>query len=195
MNRDNESSLLNHLDRRLTRASRILGDCAGLVRDLDLNRRENIRRTGEAIGKIAEIQKEIYQLRPDIMPSYMGRTPPSQVEFERIKEENRRGWRRKEATLEYLDARLRQATRLLDICATSIVDLKLGPEKGLRRIAEAMLEVFDIQNEIYKLRPDLMPDFLKEPPDPAMADEIRRQVYEMRPDLRPDQLNKPPDTE
>ncbi len=102
---------------------------------------------------------------------------------------------KREVSLEYLDARLRRSVKLLDSCTSLIRDLELNPKRNIRRIAEAMVEVFEIQNEIYKLRPDLMPDYLKKPPDPAMADEIRRQVYELRPDLRPDQLKKPPDAE
>jgi hypothetical protein len=31
---------------------------------------------GEAIGKIAEIQKEIYELRPDLKPDYVQKEPP-----------------------------------------------------------------------------------------------------------------------
>ena len=108
---------------------------------------------------------EIYQLRPDLIPDYMRKTPPSQAEFERIKEENRRGWRREEATLEYLDARLHRSVKLLSSCTSSVRELELNPQRNVRRIAEAMVEVFEIQNEIYKLRPDLMPHYLKKPPD------------------------------
>ena len=71
---------LEYLDRRLTRAARILSDCAGLTRDLDLNRRENIRRIGEALARIFEIQHEIYELRPELKPDYLQKEPPGKNE-------------------------------------------------------------------------------------------------------------------
>jgi hypothetical protein len=61
---------LDYLDHRLEKAVRILGDSAGLIRDLELGK-ENIRRTGEAIASIFEIQRVIYEQRPDLMPEFL----------------------------------------------------------------------------------------------------------------------------
>ena len=62
---------LDYLDHRIHRASRILDDCAGLIRDLELSPQQNIRRIGESLATIFEIQREIYRLRPDLMPEYL----------------------------------------------------------------------------------------------------------------------------
>ena len=98
-----------------------------------------------------------------------------------------------EISLEELDKRLRRATRLLDDCAATLRDLDFNAHQNIKRVGDALVQIFAIQDEIYQIRPDLMPDFLKKPLDSAMADDIRRQVYELRPDLRPDQLKGPPD--
>lgn len=67
------------------------------------------------------------------------------------------------ATLEELDAQLRTAATLLDGSASVIRDLGVNPHANTRKIAEALVLVFEIQQEIYALRPDLSPDFLKPP--------------------------------
>ena len=99
---------------------------------------------------------------------------------------------KREISLDYLDYRLHKATKILDSCARLIRDLDFNRHQNIRRIGEALASAFYIQKEIYELRPDLMPDFLKKPPDSAKADEIRRQVYELRPDLRPEHMKKEP---
>ncbi len=62
---------LDRLDRQLRKSSRMLDDCARLIRDLDLSSRENIRRVGQALVLIFEIQDQIYKRRPDLTPEHL----------------------------------------------------------------------------------------------------------------------------
>lgn len=64
-------------------------------------------------------------------------------------------------SIEDLDKRLRRSSKLLDACATAIRDLELNSEDNIRRIGEALASIFEIQNQIYELRPDLTPGYLK----------------------------------
>lgn len=67
----------------------------------------------------------------------------------------------KKPTLDEIDRRLTRAARLLDCAASKIRDAKLDPKRNVRRLGEALVLVFEIQHEIYRKRPDLMPQFLK----------------------------------
>ncbi len=69
---------------------------------------------------------------------------------------------KREISLDYLDYRLHKAARILDGSARLIKRLDLDPDKNVRRVAEALANVFEIQHQIYRRRPDLMPDFLRE---------------------------------
>jgi hypothetical protein len=73
---------LERLDRQLSMSSRMLDDCAALIRDLELNPHENIRKIGEALARIFEIQRQIYERQPDLTPEYLtkGYKPKSGVE-------------------------------------------------------------------------------------------------------------------
>ena len=62
---------LDRLDRELTKSTRMLGDCAGLIRDLEFNPRENIGKIGRALVEIFEIQNEIYEQRLDLTPEHL----------------------------------------------------------------------------------------------------------------------------
>ena len=66
-------------------------------------------------------------------------------------------------SLEELDSTLLAATRLLDAAAAQTRDLGLTPVRDhIRLIAEAMARVFEIQEAIYRMRPELKPAHLKE---------------------------------
>ena len=67
----NEEVSLERLDRQLAMSTRMLGDCAGLIRDLELNTKENLRRIGEALALIFAIQDHIYEQRPDLTPEHL----------------------------------------------------------------------------------------------------------------------------
>ena len=68
---EGDDASLERLDRQLAMSSSILGDCAALIRDLDLNAHENIRRIGETLQRLFAIQRQIYELRPDLTPEYL----------------------------------------------------------------------------------------------------------------------------
>lgn len=57
---------LDALDEQLAQCVTKLGDCTALVRDLNFNPRVNIYRIADAIGVIASIQRNIYEVRPDL---------------------------------------------------------------------------------------------------------------------------------
>jgi len=67
------------------------------------------------------------------------------------------------ASLESINEKLQVAAEKLDQAATEIRDLPLEPPKQhVRGIGEALANVFQIQHEIYRLRPDLQPAYLRE---------------------------------
>ncbi len=72
------------------------------------------------------------------------------------------------ASLESINEKLRVAADNLDQAANEIRDLPLEPTKQpIRGIGEALANVFQIQHEIYRLSPELQPDYLsEEAPEP-----------------------------
>jgi hypothetical protein len=74
------------------------------------------------------------------------------------------------ASLDELDNQLTAAGMLLDAAAGAIRDCPLTPtQEHIRRIGEALSNVFEIQHAIYELRPDLKPGILREPSEFAAA--------------------------
>jgi hypothetical protein len=68
------------------------------------------------------------------------------------------------ATLESLNELLEQAGRLLDQAAGEIRDLPLKPAgPNIQRLAQAMSELFELQAQIYALRPELTPIYMRGP--------------------------------
>jgi hypothetical protein len=68
-------------------------------------------------------------------------------------------------TLDELDNQLVAAAHLLDLAAATIRDCPLQPTREhIRRIGEALSQVFDIQRAIYERRPDLTPMVLRDAP-------------------------------
>lgn len=68
------------------------------------------------------------------------------------------------ATLEEIDKSLRDCTGELDRCAALIRDAQLNPVKeNIHRIGHALYSIFEIRNEIFKLKPELMPKEWNEP--------------------------------
>ena len=55
---------------------------------------------------------------------------------------------------------LTHGCRLIDQAATRVIPAGLDRE-NVRKLGEALVQVYDVQLEIYERRPDLMPDFLK----------------------------------
>ena len=64
-------------------------------------------------------------------------------------------------SLDSLNALLSEPAKLLDQSAGQIRDTGLNPEENIRKIAEALAEIFEVQMQIFQLRPDLTPDYLK----------------------------------
>jgi len=77
-------------------------------------------------------------------------------------------------TLDELDNQLTVAAWLLDASAGTIRDCPLDPSKEhIRRVGDALANIFDIQRAIYELRPDLKPGFLREDPSQFAAANAR----------------------
>jgi len=65
------------------------------------------------------------------------------------------------ASFDELEKLLETASHLLDASAEQVRDLGLDPQKNIRRIGEAIVLTAEIRTEIYAVRPDLMPDYLR----------------------------------
>ncbi len=63
--------------------------------------------------------------------------------------------------IEELNKKLVEAAKLLDEAANLVRDLPLSPETNIRKIGEAMANIFEICHQIYKQYPKLAPDNLK----------------------------------
>lgn len=66
-----------------------------------------------------------------------------------------------EPSYDSLDELLTMAASKLDAAASMIRDLSLSSEANVRKLGEALVNIYEIQHDIYKVRPDLRPDFLK----------------------------------
>src|SRR2546422_23829 len=87
----------------------------------------------------------------------------------------------KRPSLDDLNARLERASKMLDGCATMIRDNAEIDSANIRNIGDALVAVVEIRYEIYKVRPDLMPDLLK--PEPIKALYAEFEVYRSEPAL------------
>jgi hypothetical protein len=77
------------------------------------------------------------------------------------------------ATLESINRLLSVAASLADHAAAEIRDAKLEPvRENIERIGKALAEIFEIQHQIYALRPDLTPDYLKQPSEHSAANRL-----------------------
>ena len=65
------------------------------------------------------------------------------------------------AKLDNIHARLIDASKLLDEAAREMREGTGMPAEQVARIGSAMAEVMMVRHQIYVLRPDLMPDYLK----------------------------------
>jgi len=62
---------LETIDRDLTKAARLLDSAAGKLRDAKFGAGRNIRRIAEALGRISDIQFEIYSAQPGLLPTQL----------------------------------------------------------------------------------------------------------------------------
>jgi len=63
-----DEATLDNLNELLEVAGTSLGRSAPLIRDLDFNKQENVKRIADALTNIFAIQLEIYKERPDLTP-------------------------------------------------------------------------------------------------------------------------------
>lgn len=67
-------------------------------------------------------------------------------------------------SLESINELLSEAAKTLDLAASEIRDAPLEPAKeNISRVGEALTKIYEVQLHIYESRPDLKPDYLKEP--------------------------------
>jgi hypothetical protein len=59
---------LENLDGLLQQAGKLLNEAAHEIRDIPLAPEKNIRAIGEVLIRIFEIQRQIYEQRPDLTP-------------------------------------------------------------------------------------------------------------------------------
>jgi hypothetical protein len=64
--------------------------------------------------------------------------------------------------LDRINAALSAAGMLLDGAAQNIVSSPLDTERNVRRIAEVLMKISEIQDELYELEPELVPLFLRD---------------------------------
>lgn len=62
---------LKRLNELLTGASKLLNEASYQVRDLDLQPQQNIRKIGELLVDIFDIQMQVHEKRPDLIPEYL----------------------------------------------------------------------------------------------------------------------------
>jgi hypothetical protein len=68
------------------------------------------------------------------------------------------------ASLETINRLLTVAAKLLDDTAAEIRGTRFEPvRENIEKIGRALVEIFDVQQKIYALRPDLTPKYLNEP--------------------------------
>ena len=87
------------------------------------------------------------------------------------------------ASLESILEKLNFASESLDQAAKEIHDLPLEPTKMyIRKIGDAFVPIFQLQQEIYRLNPSLIPDSLREEanqPDPELTPEQKQRVEQL----------------
>ena len=73
---------IDQLNASLDQAWRTLERCTSLIMELQLDPPENVRRIGQALAAITEIQLAIYVIRPDLTPERMKKewNRPAEVE-------------------------------------------------------------------------------------------------------------------
>jgi hypothetical protein len=62
---------LAKLNSTLRQATKLLDRAAAQIRDLGMNPKENVRKVGEALTLLFEIQNEIYTRQPSLTPKFL----------------------------------------------------------------------------------------------------------------------------
>ena len=72
------------------------------------------------------------------------------------------------ASARSINAILKEAAELLDRVAGEIRDAPLAPtSKNMGHVGQALSQIFEIQQQIYALHPELAPDFMNQPSEDA----------------------------
>ena len=71
--------------------------------------------------------------------------------------------------MELLNRLLTEAASKLDKSAALLTELDINKKNNRERIAEALANIFEIQHQIYELKPELKPDYLKSDATTASA--------------------------
>jgi hypothetical protein len=66
---------LKEIEKLLQRSAKLMNRAAGLIRDAALDPKNNIRRIGDALALVFEIEKQIYTKWPDLMPEFLKKRP------------------------------------------------------------------------------------------------------------------------
>src|SRR5882724_210926 len=96
--------------------------------------------------------------------------------------------RKHKPRLDAIDRDLTKAGKLLDRAAAKLRDADFAARRNVRRIAEALAYISEIQFEIYAARPDLLPDSLS---DTKFGAKVLSNKRLERPDARPGARNRP----
>ena len=66
------------------------------------------------------------------------------------------------SSFESINRDLTEATSLLNSVANEIRNIDFNKKENLQRIGTALTYIYEIQHDIYAVKPDLKPEFLKE---------------------------------
>jgi hypothetical protein len=65
------------------------------------------------------------------------------------------------ASLDHLNRLLTKAAHLLDQAAGDFAELGLRPERNIREVGKILVAIYDLQKELHKKRPSLIPAYLR----------------------------------
>jgi hypothetical protein len=64
-------------------------------------------------------------------------------------------------SLTSINRKLAKAAEMLNAAAGDLRDVGLSPRENIRKIASALVEVFEVQHQIYRREPTLAPAYMK----------------------------------
>jgi GNAT superfamily N-acetyltransferase len=66
-----EDQALAKIAAQMLWVSSTLDDCAALIRDIELNHGENVRKIGKVLAELFDIEAQVWEKRPDLLPLYL----------------------------------------------------------------------------------------------------------------------------
>lgn len=144
------SDALHRLHEELWFVHDILRDAAVRVEMLDLRQQEGNYTLERALKTIASLKNSVSRQIEGRKRRRMTRSSTPEPEG-------------RDEMLERLEQDLQLAVRILgEDCAGLFRELNLRSRKNIRAIGGSLVGIFDIQEQIYAERPDLIPEFLRE---------------------------------